>query len=442
MSVRSGLIKILKAVTPAVLLVHVGASDAHIVRIQVDCDTCGSDAVLVVLIVPGLRTCNRDLFRVDCLWHVRVGQLISVDGKVIALYRFFIHGVEDPASVLRILRYVLERKCPSAVRIRAFCGDFGAVHGLLAGLKVYGDAFRPDAVLIVRIVPGLGAFDGDVLLLEAFGYMPVGDHKAVFRVSCDLRLIIGNRTLGNLVDKLASVLAIALHVTERVRPDIRALFGVGIRNAHHMSRTSAAVHGQGDGQPLRPDTVRVILVVPDLGYGDVHGIGLHVLGLMFVGDHKAFGCASRNSGLVALHLALINGVDDLAAVLVVFVLIRELKRPAVRFGHKGSGRTDTVRVQVHGDALRTQSVRILLVVPDLRTGYRNLLRRYDLRLMGVGDHEAAGRAAADIHVVTVHCILIDGVHDRCTIRRRSIQIRKGTGPDITGRSGSAFRSEP
>ena len=94
------------------------------------------------------------------------------------------------------------------------------------------------------------------------------------------------------------------------------------------------------------------------------------------------------------------------SVLAVLVLFAEIPAPAVALAHVHVSDVLTIRIQTDGDALRTQLVLVVFVIPGLHAGYRDLLLAYRLRHMDVSYIEAI-----DDGLILRHLILFYGIGD-------------------------------
>ena len=232
-----------------------GAGDDHglagvlAVCQQAEGDLVGTDAVLVVVVVPDLLDGNGGL-----LDFVLVGDGQAVDGGGVALGNLgLLHGVDDGLAVLVDLE-ALEGVGP--VGSGQLCGgDHSAV-----GQQVDGDGAGTDAVLVVLVIPLLG--DGDVLAVDLVG---VGQS--------DLGVLEGDGggvilVLGQLLDGVHMDLALGLddQVIGLAVPGVAPAV-LGIQD-NGLTDGALALH-QLDGDLGGTDAVLVALVVPDLGDGDI-----------------------------------------------------------------------------------------------------------------------------------------------------------------------------
>ena len=168
----------------------------------------------------------------------------------------------------------------------------------------------------------------------------------------------------------------------------------------------------GDGSRLGPD--------PGLGDLDLSG-GRSVL----VGDRLG-ACDVGGSGGVALDGILLDGIDDLGAVIFVLGQVREAVLPAVGLvqGHRLAG-IDPVGEQVHGDGGGTLAVLVVAVIPLLLDRDAHLLG------VGVGDGEAACGVPGGRTVIVRDRVLLHGVGDLVGVGLVVLeQVREGARPVV------------
>ena len=128
-------------------------------------------------------------------------------------------------------------------------------------------------------------------------------------------------------------------------------------------------------------------------------------------------------GLVTLHRILGDGVLDLLAVLAEPVKVVEGVAPAALFGDDAAAGTHAVRQDIDDDPLRTDSVRVVSVVPGLDARDDHLIRLQDLRNMHVGYIKSV-----DGGLVLRNLVLDNGVGNLGSIRRVPVAASEAVSP--------------
>ena len=134
-------------------------------------------------------------------------------------------------------------------------GDGDGLDDLAAGQQVDGDGCGALAVLVVVVVPGLGAGD-----FGGLGVVGVGDDVAGGLIAGDDGLIALDCNLGNGVDDL-NTLAELVQLGEGIGP---VVVGVQLQGLAGL----LAVGQQDNGDVLGTDAVLIVAVGPGLGDGD------------------------------------------------------------------------------------------------------------------------------------------------------------------------------
>ena len=269
---------------------------------------------MVVSVVPLLLDGHRHLLGVD----VGDGEAacgVACGLGVVVGKRILLDGIGDLRAIRIILGKVGKRSdpVPGGIKGERLSG-VGAV-----GQKVHGNG---------------GGGGADPLLLDRYRHLfgvGVGDRETCGGVAGGLGVVVGDCVLLDSVGDLGAAVLVLREVRERARPV------VGLIQGERLSGVGAVgqkVHG--DGSRLGPD--------PGLGDLDLSG-GRSVL----VGDRLG-ACDVGGSGGVALDGILLDGIDDLGAVIFVLGQVREAVLPAVGLvqGHRLAG-IDPVGEQVHGD---------------------------------------------------------------------------------------------
>ena len=374
-----------EAPLPAVVGGHGGGVDDLTISQQVHGDACGALAVLVVVVRPGL-----DAFHIGGVDVVGVSHGIAVSSVaghghgVAGRHGRFFHGILDLSTLAELVK-VLEGVGP----VVGFAQFNRLVGSLAISQQVDGHALGALVVLVVSVFPNLGHRH-----FGLFDLVGVGDVVAVLgggiagRV---VRRILPYQLFLNAVGDFCTI-GVSGQAGEAVLP-------VG-GSVHNSGINFLAVRQQVHGDSSRPLAVLVVRVVPGLGAGDA-GHARRV----GVGDGVAGSSGAGDGGLIAGHLQLFNGILNLNAL---FILgqVGELPVPAVLGGHFLAGHGLAVGSQLDGDLAGTQTILVILVLPNL--GHADLGLRGG---MGVGHGEASSGIAGDRSRVALHLILGNGVGD-------------------------------
>ena len=247
--------------------------------------------------------------------------------------------------------------------------------------------------------------------------MRVGHVKAVHH-----GLVAAHRILGDGVDDLLALRTILVQIGEGPAPAVRL--------GNDLAAYAHAVRLQMDGDVLRTDAVRVVTVVPGLRTGNHDLLRLHMLRRMGIGNVE-----SVYNSLVIRNRVLRNGVGDGIALGVLLREGAEAVSPAsVRIGapcvHRLAAHKGAVRSQNNGDLLRTDSVRVVSVVPGLHARNLNHFGRRNLRRMRVGHGKSAPHVSGDLRLVILDGDLLDRIGDGAAALRKHRKIGKRVGPGI------------
>ena len=167
-------VQLFKGRGPTVALVQrQGLAGILSVGQQFNSDVIGTDTVLIALILPSLGNGHAGLFRA-----MGVGHIDSVIAGRIIRHRILGNGV---INRLAGCVFVQVFKGPLPVILR---GDSLAGYLLAVGQQTDGNGIRTDAILVARILPGLGAGNGDLL-----HRMGVGDLKSVLHTPGDFGVV-------------------------------------------------------------------------------------------------------------------------------------------------------------------------------------------------------------------------------------------------------------
>ena len=327
---------------------------------QLDGNVAGTDAVLIVVVLPGLADGDGSL-----LGSVSVGHVEAAVLGGIAVNDCFGDGVVDQVATVFVLGQVGEGPGPTIC-----CGDGDGVDDLAALEQVDGDGVGTSAILIVIVVPGLVAGNDD-----GCGRVRVSDLEAVGLVTGDDGVVAFNSDFLNGIDDLGAGGEL-VKIGERAGPVVADAEDQGLAGI-------AAVGQQLHGDIIGTLAILIVGVVPNLGDRD-RGLG----NFMGVGDDVAV-----VSGGVTVNSDFFDGVIDGLAVLVDFQTA-EGSLPAIGLGEGSGGDINAVGQQLHGDRLGADAVLVVVVVPDL--GDFDVLL---VDIVGVGDHKSGVGAAVGRSVV-------------------------------------------
>ncbi len=306
---------------------------------QVHDDRRGALAVLVVRVVPNLRALD-----VDRLGDVGVRHIVAVDlgGVALDVDRILGNRVNDLDALVAVLRQTREAPRPAVGCLHVLRCNFLAV-----GPQAHGDALRTLAVLVVRIVPGLGTGDGNLL-----GNVGVLQVHAVRNGRVTLN---AHGDFLDRVDDFNTLVAVFRQILERVVPRIG-----GVVAGHGLGIDLGAIGEQVHSNARRAQAVLIMGVVPRL-------FARHARRL---GDVLVLDIGTGDGRRVAVNRLLLDRIDDLRTVLALRLVLERVAPVSVRVGLHGLRRDPgAVGQQVHGNARRAQAILVVLVGPGLGTGH-------------------------------------------------------------------------
>ena len=330
-------------------------------------------AVLVIRVIPDLHDRRFRFLRRMAVRKRSHGICCTCTGQFIALHFAFCPGVYN-FFTRRVLRQIFNHCSPAVRFIERYIRSVGQCHG---------QACRPLAVLVIRVIPDL--FDSR---RSEFRRVCIRYSEAVDRghVTADLIFRDG-------VADFCTVVAVFRQTAEGHAPS-----GSGI-SRQAADRVFAAVK-QVDRHAVRTDPVLVIRVIPALA--DSHRSDFRCVS---VGHPVTVQSGLVNSGLVISHLIFSDGVSDFLTMIVVLRQVAEGHAPVITFAH-GFGIVQlAIGQQVDGHAVRTHTVLIIRVIPDLADGHVN-----GLGFVAVGD-----RVVFDIGRVIFHILFRHGILDLITL---------------------------
>ena len=289
----------------------------------------------VIVISPCLGNCDAGLS-----WRIAVGDIVAGDLSCVICNCILSYRVYNFFSSL-IFRQFFEAVGPVSIFV---CGYGLAVLLLAVCKKSYSDALRTFAILIVRIVPGLGA-----LHLSCLGCVSVGDVKSVYTCFITFHCFLGYG-VGNF-------LAICI---------FRQVFkGVGPVSCfvcfYSLACYDLSVCKKVDDNALWTLAILIVCVIPGLGYGD--GSCFWSVGVSQSSYSSVLAVVGKF--VTFWESFLCPGVLDCFSVCF-FRKVRYSLFPIV-LDAQGNGLSGffTVCKKTYGNALRTFSILIFSVVPDL-----------------------------------------------------------------------------
>ncbi len=237
------LVQVFKGPCPAVSSGDNLGIDFLAVSQQMNRNAVGTDAVLVVSVIPGLGTGNRHLLR-----NVGVGHVGAVHSGSIAGNRLLRDSILDLYTLVSVL-VRSELPCP------VITGNRLGINLLSISQQVDGDALRTLAILVIVVIPSLGTGDGDLRRV-----MGVGHSVAVNGLGVTRR----NIYLVNRINHQSLTGGVLRQILKRSRPIIFCADS-------HGSAVRHAVGIQLQLHTVRTDTIPVVIIGPALGHSDING---------------------------------------------------------------------------------------------------------------------------------------------------------------------------
>ena len=367
-----------KAVCPAVRCRYSLSVRFPAVRGQDYRDFLRPESVMVIPVVPVLPAADGHGLR-----HMRIGNPGPGNSHRIPVHRILGRRVGDFFSA-RVFR----KACKGILPLISLVQDcLFAIHPVSVRVQVKRNGIGPDTVAVIVIIPGF--FHGN---LSLFRYTPVGNvNNEVFLFSCRCPVGIDRRLVSPLF------FGPDLHNTpERfgavcILFDIRECIFPALGGGYILHRPVLAVLDQDNPDAVRPFAVLVVRVVPDLFAA--HGNRIRH---MPVGNDKPAVRIPADRLFISGYRFLIHGVFNRVALP---VLRHILKGEGPGFliqvcGRRGCFRTcDRLFIhlfpvcqQDNRDLIRTDTVPVFIVIPDLPAGNRHLFV-----LVGVDHRQAVNR---------------------------------------------------
>ena len=343
------------------------------VGLQINGDGAGTDAVLVIAVVPYLIDGDGSLLK-----FVGVGYIVAVHLRSITINIFLGDGVFDLSAVISVLGQIVKAPFPLVVCINGHFFDFGTV-----SQQVNGDGCRTFAILVVIVDPGLGAY-----YLNNFGSMGVGNDVTSSCIAGDFGFITFNTDFRYSVFDFHACFEL-IQIGEGTGP-------VVIRAQSQSLAGSFVVCQQLDGDRVGADAVLVIAIVPGLGNGNGSLFGC-------VGIHNIVAVVS---GGVILNSILGDCVVDEVAAIFVLGQTLEAPCPIICLGDDLGVDNLAVLQQVDGNGFGTGAILVVLIVPGLCACNGN-----GFGSMGIGNGEAFFSIAGDFGFITFNTDFRYSVYD-------------------------------
>ncbi len=144
------------------------------VGVEFDRNAVRPFSVRIIIVHPGLAAGDRGRLRG---MGIRDGESVGAaagDLRPVFFHRILFHSVFDCLAV-RVFVTGREAPLPAAVAVQVISRRHVQVVDLHAvRVQVQGDVMGPDSVLVVRVIPGLGPGNLDLL-----GRVAVGDHEGI-----------------------------------------------------------------------------------------------------------------------------------------------------------------------------------------------------------------------------------------------------------------------
>ena len=404
-----------KAPPPVIGSRHAHRIYHHVVGEQVHDDAFGPRLRLVVAVVPHLAAAygGGQVLLVDPVVKVE-----AVAARGIAVDLLLGYAIDN---FLAIKLLGQARKLPRPVTV--FVGRHNlAVHDLVVGKQVHGQAPRPLSVGVIVVVPSLRARHANKIFC---GNQRVGNGEAVRNRARHLRRVPLN---GSFLDAVGVRDPVRLleKVVETPRP-VGCLAGLRVVYLHLYGVALVLEGGiQAHGNRARTRPPRVVVVVPHLATRDRYAVR-HVL----VNDHKAddrvlfLAAQNLRRAIACVRLLLGHGVRDPPHAVVVGRQLAKVVAPPVRVAHVTLTHFLAVCVQRYVVGVGTNHVDVVKVVP--------FLVHLDLdQPQRVGNGKALvvpARVVADLARIGLGRVLADAVGNGLAVLVYG-QVRKGIRPAI------------
>ena len=413
-----------------------GLAGVCAVGVELDGELVRTGARGVVVIDPNLGALDGGEFHLAAVGdHVRFFDSASAGDLAggVALDRVLGHGVGDvPAILLGVEASEGVGPAVAVVRDGNTLGggrELLALDDLAVGQQVHGDALGTEALGVAGVAPDLGhgdAADRDGTRIDNVSHLEAVDCCLVALGHVLLCHGVGNLTVGILGG----------HVLEGVGPlvALAAQRDGAVRGHLHV------VGQQGKRDVLRTRCIGVVVVVPNLGHGDVGGFErIHEtrrdlgVGVLAIGN-----AAGEGDALVARRHDLACGPSNLGTVDVARQLGRSV---GPNVGGSLAGHGDGQRVlgafgrvgraigqNLHGHARRAHAVLVAVVLPELLAG-----KRYGLGAVAVGDRLGHVAVGVDLAVAVDGAVVVNRPLDHLVYNLGAIgvearQVGPATGP--------------
>ena len=350
-----------KAYFPAAGLGQVGAAHFLAVCQQLHRQVAGTDTVRIAAVFPLLLHGNAYGIRPVHIHHFELAGGRGLHHSAVSRgQRHFLHGVIHRLAFP--FRYQI-RPGVGPVLLGRHRYRRHRIQGIHAAFQLEDDAFRPLAIRIVQVVPGLGDLDGSGRLRIA-----VGDGEALLGVAAELGGIAGHGFFRYRPGQF-----LAFMEDRQILPPGRSFGGILLngnrgRFVNHPAIRIQAVEMQNH---IRPQALADGggFALPDLGSAYAGGGRL-----MGIGNGEALlGIAADNRGFIIRYLVLLHRVVDQSAALIHRRQIPDTFRPVVGIAEDQSRQVLALLIlgrifagqQLNFHERRPLAVLVIVVIPLL-----------------------------------------------------------------------------
>ena len=425
------------AVSPAVALVQFNRLFFYTVSHQPHGNAGGTDAILVIRVLPDLLHGNFGIFRNmlvrNVILEITVLALVDGDFGVIVFHRIFFNGV------LNILAFFLFGQVLPGISPLIGFVQSDALDYLVVRQQVDLHGIRSVAILVAGILPDLGDCQFGFFAGMAVRYV-ILEVSFFILVFGNAGCIVRYRIFCNGVINILSALFL-----------LQACKGVGPAVAFIQGSSYAGIHAvcqQLDNHFLRPVAVLVLIIFPDLVHLHL-GLFSVVVVCDLVLESAIISFVYRNGRCVIIDRNFLNGVEDSRSVLVLRKISPGIS-PVVILVQFDVSNLSAVFQQVNSDFRGLIAVLVVGIVPNLKHLHLGLGRcmavcqRSDRTICGsIGQRISAGQVlltpgVGDRLAVSILQQVING---GCPVVRRTQRNGANLGGIIHQVNRQAFRTD-
>ena len=315
------------------------------VGIQTDSNGFRAFTVLVLCIIPGLRAGN--VYSLRCMAvgdYITLGG-ISSDYCIISCYFYFFNCINNLLAIC-ILIQVCKAIFPPVPFAQSQC--LSCI--LSVRQQPHCDALRTDSILVIVILPGLGHSHTGLSWGIAVCY--------IIPINC--RSVILHCILEDCIVNLHAIL-ILRQVREAPFPTV--IFSHCLRFIFQF----CTVGIQTDSDGFRTLSILILCIIPGLCSGNVYS-----LRCMAVGDYIACRSIPGNRSIIIGNLHFLYGVGNLFPICVNIQVCKTTCPPVPFAQGQCLSCILSVRQQLHCDALRTDSILVIVILPGLGHSHTGL----------------------------------------------------------------------